>query len=243
MPEETNYIEQLDKLKKLQEIDVEVYHLKSKKEAIPVRIDEINRTIEERKTNMNTAEEELKTLQVAQGEKETEMAANEEKIKKHEGELYQIKSNKEYQALLQEIESIKADVSLLEEDIINLLDQIESAKGKREQEKKVFEEEKQTLNKEQGDIKTEEKKIDQRLSELENKRKESVQGVDSGILARYEKILELRGGIALTKVDGEVCGECSMTLRPQIINEAKLKKSPVFCENCSRILYAEGEQG
>jgi predicted nucleic acid-binding Zn-ribbon protein len=239
MPENINYKEQLDKLIRLQELDAEIYALRSKKDAMPIRTEEINKTIEEKKADMSAAEEEMKSFQVSRSEKENEMAANEEKIKKHESDLYQIKSNKEYQALLQEIESIKADVSLQEEEIITLLDKIESAKGKLEQEKKTFEEEKQKLDKEQEEIRQEEKKIDERLGELRGRRKEFAEGVDKDILGRYEKVLELRGGIALAKVSGEVCSECGMSLRPQIINESKLKKNPVFCESCSRILYAE----
>ncbi|MGB2599338.1 MAG: C4-type zinc ribbon domain-containing protein, partial [Candidatus Omnitrophota bacterium] len=162
-------------------------------------------------------------------------------IKQLEGHLYQLKTNKEYKAIEQEIESIKADVSLLEEDIINLLDKVEEAKAKHEEEKKLFEEEKQKTGREQESINAEEKEIDARLNELNGKRKEFTQGIDAGILARYEKILENRGEKALSKVSGEFCGECNMTLRPQAINEAKIKKSPAFCENCSRILYAEEE--
>ncbi|MGB2630726.1 MAG: C4-type zinc ribbon domain-containing protein [Candidatus Omnitrophota bacterium] len=239
MSEETNYKGQLAKLIQLQEYDAEIYGLKARKGGIPVRIEGINSAIEKRKGNMNKADEDLKVFQVARSQKETEMGANEEKIKKHEGNLYQIKNNKEYQALLGEIKSIKADVSLQEEEIINLLDQIGNAKNKFEEEKKIFEEEKSKLNKEQEDIKAEEKRIVARLDELEPTRKQYAQDIDKNILDRYDRVLELRGGIALAKVNGEVCSECSMTLRPQIINEAKLKREPVFCENCSRILYVE----
>ena len=76
-----------------------------------------------------------------------------------------------------------------------------------------------------------------RLGELDAKRAGFIQDIDKGILSKYEKILENRGGTALGRVNGEFCGACHMTLRPQVINEAKLKKNPVFCENCARILY------
>jgi predicted nucleic acid-binding Zn-ribbon protein len=241
MPEEMNYKEQLDKLIDLQKIDSEIYGLRLKKDSFPVRIEELNNSLQEKTGNMDNAEKELKDLQVAHSGKETDMAAGEEKIKKLEGDLYQIKTNKEYKAIEQEIESLKADVSLLEEDIINLLDKIEAAKVKHEEEKKLFEEEKQKTGREQESIKAEEKEVDARLNELDGKRKESSRGIDAGILARYEKVLENRGEKALSKVSGESCSECNMTLRPQAINEAKIKKSPVFCENCSRILYAEEE--
>jgi predicted nucleic acid-binding Zn-ribbon protein len=241
MSETVDYKEQLTKLIALQELDAEIYDLRSKKELIPERLEEINSSLEGKKGAMESADKELKDLQVAKGDKENEMASLEEKVKKHEADLYQIKNNKEYKALQQEIESIKADISLLEEDIINLLDKIDAAQTKMDDEKKIFETEKQKAGSEQEDIKKEEKEIDARLAELDGKRKDSVQGVDPTILARYERILENRAGIALAKVEGEFCGKCHMTLRPQVINEARLKKNPVFCESCSRILYAEEE--
>lgn len=239
MSEETKYSEQLSKLIQLQKIDAEVYSLRSQKDSFPLQIEEMNKSLEAKSGNMNSADGELKALQVSRNEKETEMAASEERIKKLEGDLYQVKTNKEYKAIEQEIESIKADVSLMEEEIINLLDRIEEAKSRYEQEKKLFEEEKQKTAKEQEHIKSQEKAIDDRLNELQGGRKEFMQGIDADILARYERILANRGGIALAKVNGDRCGECNMTLRPQAINEATLRKSLVSCENCSRILYAE----
>jgi predicted nucleic acid-binding Zn-ribbon protein len=239
MPEETNYREQLNKLVQLQEIDAEIYNLRLQKDSFPAQIEEMNKSLEAKSGSMNNAEEEYKALQVSRNEKETEMASREERIKKLEGDLYQVKTNKEYKAIEQEIESIKADVSLLEEEIIGLLDRIQESKNRHEEEKRLFEEEKQKTAKEQQNIKSDEAKVDSRLGELEGKRKEFTQGIDAGILAQYERILASRGGIALAKVDGERCGECNMTLRPQAINEAKIAKNPAFCENCSRILYAE----
>jgi predicted nucleic acid-binding Zn-ribbon protein len=48
-----------------------------------------------------------------------------------------------------------------------------------------------------------------------------------------------RGKTAIAKIDGEFCGECNMKLRPQVINEARLKENVVICESCQRILYTE----
>ena len=63
--------------------------------------------------------------------------------------------------------------------------------------------------------------------------------IDAGTLGQYERILKKWGRIAITEVNGEFCGVCNMQLRPQIINEAKLQKNLVFCENCARMLYAQ----
>lgn len=230
---------QLKSLISLQEIDSEIYDLQIEKETFPGKVREMDSVLEQKMAGMKSAEDELKKLQVAKNEKENDLASNEEKIKKHDTELTQIKTNKEYKAMLDQIGSLKADVSLLEEKIIGLLDEIAAAQSKWEEEKKLFEEEEKKDKKEKEEIKSREREIDAHLDKLKGKKKELTKAVDGELLATYEKILENRGRHALAKVNGEFCDECNMRLRPQIINDAKLQKGLVICENCSRILYTE----
>ena len=239
MAEGADIREEIKKLIQLQELDTEIFDLQSKKETFPVRIKEMDDSLEAKRSGMKEAEDELKKTQLAKNAKETDMQAKEELIKKHDGELYQIKNNKEYQALQQEIDSIKADVSLLEEDLINLFDEIEKAQARCEEEKRIFEEEKQRIEKEKQNIKAEEKALSERLNELGAKRDDFVKTIDQGILGQYERILENRGRVALARINGEFCSECNIHLRPQTINEAKLKKKITCCESCARMLYAE----
>ena len=239
MAEAVDFKEQVKKLVQLQELDSEIYDLTVQKESFPVRIKEMEDSLELKKGGREAADAAFKQVQVLKSEKETDMQAKEERIAKHESDLYQIKNNKEYQALQQEINSIKADVSLLEEEIINIFDDIEKAKVKCEEEKKVFEEEQQKVEKEKQVIKEGESKLTTRLNELGSKRKEFSAGIVSDVLEVYQRILEKRGRVALAMVKEEFCGGCNMHLRPQIINDAKLQKNLVFCENCGRMLYAE----
>ena len=239
MAEVLGFKEQIRKLVQLQELDSEIFDLTAKKETFPVRIKEMDDSLEAKKGGMEAADTEFKRLQVLKGEKETDMQAKEEKIAKHDSELYQIKNNKEYQALQQEINSIKADVSLLEEELINLFDEIEKARVKCEAEKKIFEKETQDVEKEKQAIKTEETELTARLGDITSKRSEFAEGVAHDVLDKYQKILAKRGRIAITPVKDEFCGACNMHLRPQIINDAKIQKNLVLCENCVRILYVE----
>jgi len=234
-----NVKEQIEKLIRLQEVDAEIYDLEEKKEYFPARISEIDSSLETRTSGITAAEEELKKIQVEKNDKENQIKGKEEQIAKHEADLNQIKTNKEYKALLDEINNIKADISVIEDGVIAILDRIDEAQAKIEEEKKIFDEEKAKTDKEKEIIKAEEKEVDARLSELTGKREGFLQGVDKEILATYERIRENRGKIAIAKINGSLCGECNMTLRPQVINEAKMKKKITFCETCSRILYAE----
>ena len=231
--------EQLPKLLDLQKVDFEVYDLRAEKETFAEKINELDSLLEDKKTALGSAEEKLKALQVLKNEKENELRSGEERIKKHESELLQIKTNKEYTAMLEQIESAKADTSLLEEKIIGLLDDIEAAQAVLDKEKKLFEEERKRTEKEKVAVESRKKEINARLDELRGERDKLAGGLEERLLKRYEKILKNRGRCALSKIEGEFCEICNMRLRPQVINEVRLQKELITCENCSRILYTE----
>jgi uncharacterized protein len=239
MPEAIDVRGELKKLIELQGVDLEMFELKSELDSFPARLAEMDASLETKKSGMNAAEQELKRLQVLKNEKETDMQEREEKIKKHEGDLYQIKNNKEYQALQQEINSIRADVSIIEDAIIGLFDQIESAQAAFAEEKRKFEEEGVAVEKEKTVIRQEEQAMRSQLTGLESKRSDLAGSVSPEILSQYQRILDKWGKAAIAVVKGEFCGECNMQLRPQIMNEANLKKELILCESCGRILYAE----
>ncbi len=239
MTEKLDLKVEIKKLIKIQEVDSEIFDLQIEKETFPGKRQQLDNSLEEKNSGMKNAEEKLKGLQVLKNEKENDLQAAEEKIEKHEAELAQIKTNKEYKAMLEQIDGLKADVSLIMEKVIGLFDEIESAQSDLSEEKRLFDEERKKAEKEKGEIDSEEKKVDARLDELKGKRVDLVRDTHQKTLERYERILKNRGRCALSMVNGGFCEKCHMRLRPQVINEAKLMKALVICENCSRILYTE----
>lgn len=234
-----DYKQEIKKLVQLQLMDAGLYDVRARCEVFPLRLAEMDRVLESKKGALSKAEDDQKKLLVAKNQKEVEMQSKEELIKKHQGQLFQIKNNKEYTALQQEIQNIKADVSKIEEEILNFFDKIDSGKALCEREKKAFEEEKKLVEAEKLSIKAEEKVAADELQAALARRETCIAGIDATILSLYQRILKSRGRVALAKLNGEFCGECGMMLRAQIINETKLKREPVICENCSRMLYSE----
>ncbi|MFH1305287.1 MAG: C4-type zinc ribbon domain-containing protein [Candidatus Omnitrophota bacterium] len=215
-----------------------MFDICARKEAIPARIQEMDKSLDEKGNATLVAEDALKKLQVRKNEKETDIKAKEEAINKHQAQLYAIKNNKEYTALQNEIDSIKADISLLEEEIINLFDEIETAQAKREEEKRTLDEEEQKVETEKTAIKAEGEQLSKQLDGFNAERTALAGNVDTTVLKQYERIRENRGRLAIVPVKGDLCGACNMLLRPQIINETRIGKNIVYCENCARILYA-----
>lgn len=231
--------EELRKLIDLQAVDCLIFDTRSMLEEFPAKISRMQESLELKKKEMQEAESELKKLQVLKNEKETDISSKEAKIKKYQSDLYGIKNNKEFQSLQQEIGSIKADISVTEDSLLELFDSIESAKARLEEEKKKFDAEASVSDKEKETIRSQEKDLAAELSGHVSRRDKLAAQIDPDVLVQYRKILDKWGRTAVATVKGEFCGECNMHLRPQIINESRLGKNLVFCESCSRILYAE----
>ncbi len=242
MSEEVNIIEQTELLIKLQDIDTQIYKLTSEKEEKPQETAELKGSLEQKQSGIKEAEDKLKSMQLKHKEKEVELAAKEEAVEKLQGQLNQIKTNKEYTAMIQEIESHKADNSILEEEIINFIDSIDEAKAAVETERKKFAEESKNIEAQIKAVERKVKDIEASIAELKSKRQALTPLVDKKLLSDYEKILAGRNGQALAEVVNGACGGCYMQLPPQVINEIQMKEKIVFCESCQRMLYIKKDE-
>ena len=73
----------------------------------------------------------------------------------------------------------------------------------------------------------------------DSKKNEISQTVNTKDLASYNKIIQGKSGVALSKIEGESCGVCQMRLMSQTINEVMMGNKIILCESCSRILYID----
>lgn len=241
MVEKIDIGHQIERLIQLQDIDSKIYRLNAEKEAKPEEIMQLESSLSQKQTALQKTESELKSLQLKRKEKEIELGTKEAEVKKLQVQLYQIKTNKEYAAMLHEIESHKADNSLLEDEILKFMEGIDAAEAKVQQEREKLKEEAKRVDAGTRAIEAKIREIEAGLEELKDKRAEIAPIIDPGILKGYEKVLEGRKGLALVEVINDACGGCYMQLPPQIINEIKLKEHVVFCENCQRMLYIKDD--
>ncbi|MDD5226685.1 MAG: C4-type zinc ribbon domain-containing protein [Candidatus Omnitrophica bacterium] len=229
----------LDVLKKAQQLDSEIHHAHVRLGEIPSERAQLKSELELEKTRLNELEKSLKDIQVKLKDKELELSQKELQIKKFDGQLSQVKTNKEYGALQQEIASLKADNSLLEEGIIHVLDEVDAAKEEARKEKEKLASVTKSFQDRDNEMVAQEKALQDRLAGLKKEREESVAQLPPELGELYNRIALKKQGLALAVVAGEVCAACQMKLRPQLLNEIRLGEQIIVCENCSRILYIE----
>lgn len=229
--------DQLDVLRQLQAIDGQLFQLRRQLEEKPRELETANARMAAQEQRLKAADDRLKTLQLSQKEREVELQTREANMKKLQGQLFQVKTNKEYTTMQREIDSIKADNSLLEEDILKLFDAIEQASKERQAQQRALADEQERLKAERANVERELSAINDQLAQLERSRQTIVPNLPPHTLAAYERVLDLREGLALVPLMGNSCGGCHRRLPPQVVNEVLLKAKLVTCETCNRILY------
>jgi hypothetical protein len=227
----------------LQVVDSEIYALRAEKARKPEEIKTLEASFEEKKQNLSNLEKSSQDLQKQRKDKELELATREESINKLQVQLYQLKTNKEYQAMIKQIDDTRADASVMEDKILELLDGIDKIKNDVSREKQKLQEEEKLFNEQKKNIENRIKEIDDRLAQLEAGRKQILPNIDSKIASQYERILPNRDGLAIVLVKDNSCSGCNMFVPPQVINLIKMYDRLVTCEVCNRILYIEEDEG
>jgi len=233
--------DQIKKLIELQKVDTDIYHLNVELEEQPIMLEELRQEFESKKAHLNLLEEKLKSIQLERKEQELELKSKEAEITKANTQLSQIKTNKEYTAKIGEIEGIKADQSIIEEKILESYEESDVVLADIEKEKEIVSIEESKFLDKKKEVEEAMKEIKEKVGVLTSQRKQQLSGVDSNYLARYDRILKHKGGVAIVPLQQNICSGCFMSITSQMLNEIKMQEKLVECEMCSRILYLEDE--
>ncbi len=231
---------QLDLLWELQKIDLELRNLKEAQDGYPKEIKRLDEKQKLEREKIQKEKEKLESLEKDRRNKEGQLSLEQEKVKKTEGRMFEVKTNKEYQALLTEIDTLKGASSREEEDILQLLEEIDELKktlSKREKEIAA------TLAKIDGEKKALEEKMDRDQEVLKKQagRRETVaKQLESSLYKLYNTLKEKRRGVGVVSVRQETCQGCFVNVPPQLFIEVQKNNAVVRCPNCNRILYWEG---
>jgi uncharacterized protein len=169
-------------------------------------------------------------------DKEAQLKESEEIIKNKEARLYEIKTNKEYQAALHEISEARKVNKTLEDDILAALETFEALK-------KDVNEFKQKAETRKGEFETIQKQLEEETQILkttiegEIKKRESIEKeVDEELLKKYNHVRGARS-VAIAYVDAGICQSCFMKVPPQLFNQILKGNDIHFCPTCHKILF------
>jgi len=228
---------QIALLTEIQMLDQDLEDLKQKIMDGPIRIQEKKRKILNLKQSLDEHKSRIQDAKKLQRQYEAEIEDDLERIKKSKARLLTIKNNKEYQAILKEIEETDRAIQQKEDKVLNYLEETENLQGALSEKEDHLSAMGERIDKEIKTIEHEVELAKKRLSETDKQRREIASRVDTEILAKYERLRKTRGGIAVSCVVNATCSGCHMNIPPQMYNELQQQDSLKFCPNCERIIY------
>ena len=229
--------DQLRILVQLQDKDLRIAEIVDKQKNLPSiiaslrgKLDTAQQELSESSGAFDSATKERKTLESSLKDAETKVTKFKEKIP-------EIKTNKEYQSLLKEIESAGQEKSDIEEKILILFEKLDELKVKRSEKENVVKEVEKVFNSEKEIIEKDNEQLGEALKELESQRDGMVSDLDPKLLSEYNRLLCDKKGLAVVTVKNEHCLGCHMRIPPQVFTEIKKNEKISYCLNCKRILY------
>jgi len=235
-------MEDLRRLWELQKIDNVIQNLREQEEEIPKEIESLQKEVEDKESHLGEIKEESEKVVQRRRSFERVLEETQDRIRRHKAQLLNVKTNREYSALISEITVDENKVAQYEEKVFDaltqseeLVDEIKELEKALSEEKKKFEEKKTSLEKQLDETK-------KSLAAQENKRKNVQVKINSVILDKYERIRDKRAGSAVVPVKGSICSGCHTFLPPQFVSEIRRAQRLLTCEQCGRILIWEDDE-
>lgn len=193
--------------------------------------------------------EEIQLTRLQADRLELELKSRDEHIAKYRTALNAAKNNKEYAAILTELNTNKADNSKIESQILELMKAVEADQTDSLQLKQQIEEQKAKLEQVRKDSETMAAKYEAELAAIQTEKEQAASNIPSEQLTTFERVAETYDGEALATVEQQdarseayTCGGCFMGLTIETANSLMTKDEIIRCPSCSRILVLDTEQ-
>ena len=229
---------QLQTLINLQAIDTRIAGLEADAARLPREIAAIHAAVEAAKKDAEQAKAGLDAIRKETRAREKDLEVVQGKRAKNEARLYEVKTNKEYSAVLIEIEEIKQEKARMEEEVLVLMEAQERLTSDIREAEARFKQRESEGRSQEATLTEQLRGIEADLAGVRTERKELASKLPRNILADYDRILRARAGLALVPVTKpNFCGACRMTITPQRLQELRAQSSLIPCESCGRYLY------
>ncbi|MBN2311937.1 MAG: hypothetical protein JXR94_23355 [Candidatus Hydrogenedentes bacterium] len=224
-------------LLRLQDLDLQIEACKARELEIPMQKGKFEVQRRRLADELKHREEVCQRLQIEQRECESEVSQKQALIEKYDQQLFAIKKNEEYQALLHEIDALKKQIATHEERELALLVELDDVKARLDEDRQRIDVELKEIDRQCAEIDAELSEAVKHRKMMEEQRKPLAAQVDGDLLGRYKRIRQSKKtGPAVVALRGEICTGCNMSVLAQIVNEVLAGKVHA-CPTCGRLLY------
>jgi predicted nucleic acid-binding Zn-ribbon protein len=199
--------------------------------------------IKAREANLAKMAEELakvqaehKAARVRSDQKQLLLRSGEQKIEDLKVKLNAAASNREYQALKDQIAADQMAGSVLADEILETMEKIDELAGVIKEREQKIAAAKEELAKAQQAVRDQAGSLDADKNRVEADLKKAESALPADFRDQYKRLVASKHEDAMAEVQGEVCGGCFQQLTPNSMAELSMARA-IFCRNCGRLIY------
>ena len=230
-----------DALKKLHRIHGELTDVRERMGRGPKQLAAANSNLENLQQTRDAAQESLKQARMASDQKQLQLKSAEDHIADLKRKRNECSTNKEYQALIEQIAADEMATSVLSDEILEIMEKIDGLQTAVNDSQVKLDKATDEFQKLQQRIDGERQSLELEAARLTGELTDAEKELPKDFKVEYDRVVKARGDDALTAVEGEVCGGCFQMITPQMVSDLRMAR-PVFCKSCGRLLYLAEEE-
>jgi uncharacterized protein len=228
----------LEKLVALQKAESDLKRLETDLGEIPRLKSALDDRVAAERGRLDAARSALDTCNKARKQHEAAVEDAKVRLSKFKSQLMDVKTNKEYTAVLHEIETVERDVREREDLVLVEMERAEGLQAEVKREEVAFKTVESEGKAENLALDARARKVEEEAKRLRAERDQVAETVPEEALALYRRVAKLRG-VAVAEARDGMCQVCRVKLRLQRYVELKRNEKVFQCEVCNRILYYE----
>jgi len=234
----------LDRLRELQETDLELRELEQKKASHDRAARVQAAQIAKHQEQIEALHGKRRATRIATDEKELDIKQKHAEIEKLRAQQMQVKDNRQFQALQNEIKFAELAISKIEDDILSDLGDLEAVDAQIAEAEAALAREQEILEDLRKQIETRKSDVDTEIEACRSRRHQIASALPPKVVDQFTRIADRLDGEALAPVIREedggsfICGGCHMSVTQNTyVILAGHGDNLVTCPNCTRILY------
>ena len=228
----------LEKLVRLHHAEADLKRVEAELAEIPRRKSTLAEGLAGERSRLDAAKAALDGSQKARKAHEAQVQDLESKRSKYKGQLMEVKTNKEYTAMLHEIEGVEREIKGREDLILEEMEKAEGLQSAVKAEETEFRVVENESKKKGAELDAAASRLGAEAARLRGERDTAAASVPEDLRERYARVAKARGNGVAEARDG-MCQACHVRMRVQIWVEVRKNEQIFQCESCSRIYYYE----
>lgn len=234
-----------DQLRELFNLDKQVRGMRTRLDAALSRTAAQQQKRQQLEQQRAELDRQLKAVQAKVNAYEGQLKDMDERIEKARAQMNSVRSNKEYSALLVEVNTLKVDKGKVEEQALEQMQQADAVKARiAEVDEKIAERQKLEAQS-QNEVQAAREEAGARLDELTAQRDAAAEKLPPDVMKLFNRLADNYEGEAMAEVEEQsrrhreyICAGCYMELPFERVNVVMSRPDEVVtCPNCGRILY------